>query len=238
MALSLAEIAAKASATNAQDQEERVNTGSSKIDKSGAYVCIVKMAKVIHANSGAVGLSLDLETEDGKKAYLTEYFVSGDAKGNKTTYTDKEGNEINLPGFSKVKAINFLLTGVSGLPSGEIKTIMEYDFDLKQEVSVEREVVTSWLNRPIGTCIQLVMEDKYNNESTSITKVEVEHFFDPVTEQFSSEKIGSKPAEMKNVFIKRVEITPVVDKRKKSKGTAPSTGSTSAPAPTTEDAGF
>lgn len=237
MALTLAEIAAQASASNAQDNEEYVSSGSNKIENSGAYICKINMAKVVHADSGAVGMSLELQTEDETKVYITEYFVSGNTKGNKTTYTDKDGNEINLPGFSKVKALNFLLTGVSGLPNAEMKEVKEYDYDLKQEVSVNREVVLSWLNKSIGVCVQLSMEDKYNDETQTVTKIDVEHFFDPVTDQFSSEKISSKASEMKAIFLSRIEKTPIKDKRKKSKDSTPNSSNKSKPL-TTKDAGF
>jgi len=217
-----------------QDQEERVSSTGSAIKESGVYVGVIKMAKVLQASSGAIGIAIEMETEDGKSARVTEWIQSGDAKGNKTYY-EKDGEKYNLPGFTKIKNLNFLINGVFGIPTAEEKEIKEYDWELKQEVPTKREVIVSWLNRPIGFCIQMTAEDKYNDETNSVDKSIVEHFFDPVTEQFGSEKINSQPAEKINKFKDFIEKTPLKDKRKKSKG---STGSTSNAQPTTESAGF
>ena len=208
------------------DQEERVSSGGSGFSESGIHMGVIKMAKVMEASSGAVGIAIEIETEDKKTARITEWIQSGDAKGNKTTYTDKDGNEVNLPGMTKIKNLNFLLTGVFGLPSSEEKEIKEYDWDLKQEVSVRKDVVVPWLNRPIGFCIMMTMEDKYQDEANFTTKQIVEHFFDPVTDQFGSEKINSKPAEMRQKFLDFIEKTPIKDKRKKSKGATTEGGAT------------
>lgn len=233
----LANIANEAS--TAEDQEETVSSGSSFIKESGCYIGVIKMAKVIQAGSGAVGIAIELETEDGKKANLTEWIQSGTEKGNKTFYVNKEGKQINLPGFTKIKNLNFLINGVFGLPTGETKEIKEYDWELKQEVTVPREVITSWLGKPVGFCVQATLEDKYNDETSSVTKSNVEHFYDPVTEQFGSEKMHSKPAENLNKFKEYIEKNPVKDKRKKSKGSTAGNTSTSGSQPTTPtDVGF
>lgn len=236
----LSGIAEKATANAGVDQEERVSSTGTGITESGAYVGIIKMAKVIEANSGAIGIAIEIQREDEKIARVTEWIQSGDAKGNKTTYTDKEGNEVNLPGFTKIKNLNFLLTGVFGVPVSEDKQIKEYDWEQKKEVLVNREVVTDWLNKPIGFCIQMTMEDKYDNETTFITKSIVEHFYDAVTNQFGSEKINSSEATNLDKFKTYIEKTPIKDKRKRSKGATTNeqgSGNTNTPA-TTETAGF
>ena len=223
----LANIAEKAQSTQAQDMEERVSSGSSKrIEESGCYTAVVTMAKLREAQSGAIGIDIELKTEDEKEIKITEWIQSGDAKGNKTTYTDKEGNEVNLPGFTKVKNINFLINGVFGLPTGETKQIKEYSWDEKKDILVTREVITSWINRPVGICVQMTMEDKYNAENEFTTRPIIEHFYDAVTNQFGSEKMSSKEAELKEKFLTYIEKTPIKDKRKKSKGATEASGAT------------
>lgn len=233
----LAGIAAQAA--NGADQEEKVSSGGFGFEESGVYIGVIKMAKVLQASSGAVGIAIEIKTEDKKTARLTEWIQSGDTKGNKTTYTDKDGNEINLPGLTKIKNLNFLITGVFGIPQSQLKEIKEYDWELKQEVSAQREVIVDWLDKPIGFCLMLTMEDKYNDESNFVTKQVVEHFFDPVTDQFGSEKIASKPAELKQKFLDYVSKNPVKDKRKKSKGaTEATTSATETNRPRVDDVGF
>jgi hypothetical protein len=198
------------------------------------------MAKVHVADSGAVAIVVEMEDEEGKKSRTQEWIQSGEKKNFSTTYVDSNGNTCNLQGMSKVKNLNFLLTGVFGIPSAETKQIKEYDWENKQDVMVEREVILDWINKPIGICVQMTEEDKYNDETNSVTRPLIEHFFDPVTDQFGSEKIGAKPAELKAKFLEFIEKTPVKDKRKKSKGssTAPQNTQTGQSTPNGTNVGF
>ena len=233
-------IAEAAAREQGVDQEERVSSGGSGITESGCYIAVVKMAKLVDAGSGAVGIAIELETEDGKKVRTTEWIQSGDAKGNKTTYQNKDGNTMNLPGFTQAKNINFLLSGVFGLPTDQEKQIKEYDWENKQEITVTRPVIVDWINKPIGICVKMTMEDKYNAETEFTTKPIIEHYYDPLTNQFGSEKIGSKEAENKDKFLESIAKNPVRDKRDKSKNSQGSSTSQSnaSTSQTTTNVGF
>jgi len=221
------------------DQEERVSSGGSRYDTSGCYTAIIKMAKVNVADSGAIGITLELEDADGNKTYITEWIQSGTAKGNKTTYTDKKsGDEINLPGFTKIKNLNFLINNVFGLPDSEPKQIQEYDYEAKQDALVNKDVVVSWIEKPIGICVQMTKEDKYNDEANFVVKPIVEHFYDPTTDLFGSEKMNSKPAENKAKFLEYISKNPEKDKRNKSKDSTSTANQNTSGNTTTANAGF
>jgi hypothetical protein len=56
---------------------------------SDIYNMIIKYAYAIKSKGGAMGITVVLNTTDGKEVKATEYITSGDAKGNKT-YFEKE----------------------------------------------------------------------------------------------------------------------------------------------------
>jgi len=173
----LGDIANKAN--QGSDQEERVSSGGSRYSKSGCYTTIIKMAKVDIAQTGAVAIAVELEDAEGNKAFIKEWIQSGaktdeeKAKGKleySTFYMDKDGNQVNLPGLTKIKNLNFLINGIHGLPDSEPKQIKEYDWDAKQDVLVNKDVVTSWIDKPVGICVQITMEDKYNDEGNFVER--------------------------------------------------------------------
>ena len=206
-----------------QETEEYVASGSKRIEVSGNHIAKILMAKEVESSGGAIGIEMIFETEDGKKVYNTMYVTN---KEKNTFYITKDGDKKELPGFAQAKGLNFLLNGVWGLPASEPREIKEYDSNVRKEVSKVRNVILSWLNRPIGISVQVVLEDHYNDSSKPVTKVNISHYFDPVTNQFGSEKRAGKPAEMHEQFAIRAEAVPVEDKRVYSKGastTAPAT---------------
>lgn len=82
----------------------------SKTLKAGLYNAVVDKAYVRKTDSGAKMLEIDFNVEkDGQVStfHYSTAIQSGDAKGNKPTYTDKRtGKEMPLPGF--VSMVKFL----------------------------------------------------------------------------------------------------------------------------------
>ena len=69
---------------------------------SGLYDAVVDKAYIRKTDSGAKMLEIDFElvAENGSKRpfHYSTAIASGDQKGNKTTYTSKQGKELPLPG--------------------------------------------------------------------------------------------------------------------------------------------
>ena len=222
---------------NIEVQEERVSTGGGgyKITESGSNLFKINMVNIIESQHGAIGVKIQLETEEGKKLTQTEYITNRDKQ---SYYIDKKTNaKKELPGYSKICALNYLVNGVWGLPTVSEREIKEYDYDARQEVSVRREVAVDMVGKAIGGCVTVWMEDSYKDKSKPVTKVEVSHFYDPVTNKFASEKKANKEPEMIVTFNEVAEKTPVKDKREMSKGVATTT-TASASGVTSANVGF
>ena len=229
------------------EQEERVGTGSKAIKVSGYQDFIVKMAYVAAGDDkepnaqtgkagGAMFIKMQLENEEGQKLTVTEYITSSKIvrEGQvipPRTYYEKDGKRYDLPGFVKMKGLNYLLTGVDGEPQNvEEREIKEYDWDLKAEVPVRRNVLLDWIGRPIGACVARIHKDKFSDKTKVQEVTEVKHWCDPTTGQFKAEKIQGGEAKNKQLFLDTLPESGIFDLREQSKGGAPagvSTGSTS-----------
>ena len=204
---------------NVTESEEYVSTGSKKYTISGNHVMKINMAKMMESQGGAIGLALELEDEDGIKIYETVWMTT---KEKKPYYLTKEGEKKELPGFSQVKGLSYLMTGLWGIPDGETKQVKEYNWNTKKEEFKEREVITQWIGRAVGVCVQVTMEDGFKDASKTFTRISSKHFYDAVTNLFSSEKkAGKTEPEMFAKFASNSENTPVKDERKMSKGDTP-----------------
>ena len=140
--------------------DESDNLGGSGPVESGLYDYVIKAAYVTTAKSGAVAINLELAA--GKsKLRVTEYIKSGNAKGNKFTYTDKDGNEQPLPGFSKMNSLCLLAAGEELKDiDPEMKTLNLFNYELKKEVPTEVPVLMELLDQEITAGVLKIIEDK------------------------------------------------------------------------------
>jgi len=70
---------------------------------SGVYKMEVDKVYIRKTDSGAKMFTVELKTEEGKPFTHQTAIQSGDQKGNKTTYTDKNGKEQFLPGIHEME---------------------------------------------------------------------------------------------------------------------------------------
>jgi hypothetical protein len=117
--------------------------GGSFIWESDVYDCVVDMAYLSESKGGATALNLTL-LNGKKKLKETLWITSGKAKGQKTFYTDKDGVNRPLPGWSQ--AYNLCMTSAGETlgdvaNNGETKTINIYNFDKRKEMPTETEHV-------------------------------------------------------------------------------------------------
>ena len=88
------------------NKPQQVNTGGGLL-APGVYKMTIDKVYATKADSGAVRLNAELKfkREDGSEGtfFWNTYVKSGDAKGNKATYTDKNGKEVPLPGVIEMR---------------------------------------------------------------------------------------------------------------------------------------
>lgn len=127
---------------------------------SGIYESIITMAYQGVSKNGAAFIALTLES-DGRTHSEKIYVTSGDAKGNKSTYTDKKGKEQPLPGY--LLGSSFAnLAGNKSLQdlTTEEKIVNIYDYEQKKEVPTKVPVFVDLLDAPIIVGLVKTIEDK------------------------------------------------------------------------------
>ncbi len=113
--------------TVAAVEPEEVFEGGTR--EAGLYTVAVDKAYIRKTDSGANMLEVDFKMEDGSDFHYSTCVLSGDAKGNKSTYTTKQGKERALPG---VESMTKFLTAIDSLSAGATKGEVEH-FGTKME---------------------------------------------------------------------------------------------------------
>lgn len=204
---------------NVEEEKDRVKGSGGGALPSNIYNLVVKYAYGHVAKSGAKAINLVLEVFDneGKSTERTfrqqEYFMSGDKKGNKTFYT-KDGKDYNLPGFTLLNDLCMVATG-KGLfeQTVEMKTIPVYDFEKKEEVSTEVEMLTSLCGKPVAGCVLEQIQDKTqkNDQGDYIPTGETrtiniaDKFLDAQERKTAVERKNGIAADFKDQWLKKWE---------------------------------
>jgi len=131
------------------EAEEKDTLGGGFILESGVYEYDINMAYMIKSLNGATGVNA-IFTKGKQQLKQTFWVASGDAKGNKTTFTNKGGKEQPLPGMAIMNSITFLTLGkqLSDL-STEEKLVRLYNYDAKEEIDTKVQVITDLLKTKI-----------------------------------------------------------------------------------------
>ena len=82
-------------------EAETVREGGTK--DAGVYDAVVKQAYIRKTDSGASMLEIDFIFNDESTFHYSTCTKSGDEKGNKSTYTSKQGKEVPLPGVTALR---------------------------------------------------------------------------------------------------------------------------------------
>lgn len=146
---------------------ERV--GGSYAWESGVYNSVVSMAYLDQAKSGAVSFNVILKNAAGKELKESFWIKSGDKKGNKTYYTDKDGKDRPLPGYSVANSLCVAATGESlakCMTTAEKKIVNIYNHEVSKEVPTERPVMTIILNKAVKVAVHQVLENKNKKDSS------------------------------------------------------------------------
>ncbi len=140
--------------------EDRDSLGGGFILDTAVYDFTIDSAYMGKSQGGALSLNL-VCTSGSQSLRQTIYVTSGDAKGNKATYMDKEGNARPLPGMSQANAICQLALNVDlGDLDTEEKIMKLYDFTAKAELDTKVQMVMALLGKKISFGVQKHIVDK------------------------------------------------------------------------------
>jgi len=140
---------------------ERV--GGSFAWESGVYDAVVSMAYLDQSKGGAVSLNVILKNAQGKELKESMWIKSGDKKGNKTYYTDKDGKDRPLPGYSVANSLCVSAMGKSladAMKTPEKKIVNIYNYEQSKEVPTERPVLVELINKPVKVAVHQILENK------------------------------------------------------------------------------
>ena len=153
--------------TKANVEGEKDILGGGGVLDTDLYPGRVKVAYLTTAGTGAVAVNIQLDV-DGKEVRQQFWVLSGNAKGNKNTYT-KDGKEFYLPGFITANSLALLTVGKELAELDvEKKVIKLYDFDAKEERPTEVDVFVELTGQQILAGIEKQTIDKtVKNEQTN-----------------------------------------------------------------------
>lgn len=144
-------------------QQKGLSVQRSTLD-SGVYEFEVKSAYLDSADSGAVSLTLDVvEVESKRKFKFPLWIQSGDAKGNKNFYVDREGDKVYLPGFVVASHLCEIYLG-KDLSDCETEEIMVKKRVDGKDTQVEVEAITELH----GEVVKIAVQRKITNKSEKV----------------------------------------------------------------------
>ena len=132
-----------------KDDGDSLGMGSYVVE-SGLYQASVDLVYASVSAGGALGMNCVFKTKEGREIRQTFWVQSGDAKGNKSYYTDKDGVKHNLPGLNQANALCQLTVGKEAHElDDEEKVINVWNSEAKAEVPTKVRVATELLGKQI-----------------------------------------------------------------------------------------
>jgi hypothetical protein len=131
---------------------------------SGVYSGVISSAYLKTSSGGALAVVLEHKADSGKTVKQDVYITSGNAKGNKTTYTKKDKSVHYLPGYTLINNLCLMVAGknISELESTK-KLTGVYIFDLSKEVDTEVDMLMDLVGQKVDVGIIKLIEDKNKN---------------------------------------------------------------------------
>lgn len=141
-------------------EEEKDTLGSRGPLESDIYPCKIMMAYLSKSAGGALSVNLQVKTPKGEFRQSL-WVTSGDAKGNKNTFKNKDGVDQYLPGHLIATSICELTVGKKlHEMAEEEKVIKLYSYEEKKEVNTNVVVLTELIDQEFYGGVQKVLEDK------------------------------------------------------------------------------
>lgn len=176
---------------------------------SDIYNAVIKYAYAVKSKGGALGITVVLNTSEGREVKETQYITSGDSKGNKTYY-EKENAETKvmeqfaLPGFNAIDSLCRLVLDKGVLEcDNEKRTIKLYDFDTKAEKPTEVDMLIELVGKPVAIAVLNQIEDKtaknaatgaYEPTGKTYTINVIDKYLDPTDRCTAQEKANKVPS--------------------------------------------
>ena len=137
------------------------SVGGFSVLESNVYPMTIDVAFLGESSGGAASLTLHLKSNEGQELRTTIYLTSNRTKGQKNTYTDKQGNEQYLPGFNLGTSLTELVLNKSiGEMDTEEKIVKLYDFLAKENIDTKVEMLTELLGKQVIAGVLSNLEDK------------------------------------------------------------------------------
>lgn len=147
---------------------ERDSVGGGGPLESGAYPSTITLAYLTKSSGGAIGLVLNLKTDQKRDIRSTLWMTSGTAKGCLNYFIDKDGQKQYLPGFNLANSLALLTVGkdIADLET-ETKVVNLYSHEAKAEVPTKVDMLTDLLGKEIIVgLIKQVVDKTQKNEAT------------------------------------------------------------------------
>ena len=148
-----------------EDQKDVIRKPGDYSVATGVRRAIIKLAYLGKSKGGASFLTTQYTLpDDGKTLSVTEYFTSGDAKGNKTYSVARGSDKKNpLPGFTKTNELCLAATG-EGLASvyakRETKKVNLWNPTKRQEEPTDVEVLPELHGKEVFLGIHKIEKNK------------------------------------------------------------------------------
>ncbi len=140
---------------------------------SGVYPGVIELAYLDKSKGGATSLNLVFKVQNDKEIRKQLWITSGDAKGNSNTYVDKKtGAKKYLPDFTLGNDISLLAAGEElavVANAAEKKVISLYNYELKKEAPIEKDVVVGLIGKEVtlGIFLQTNSKTAFNQATGS-----------------------------------------------------------------------
>jgi len=142
------------------NEKDSVGGGFAPME-TAIYKSTISLAYLQKSAGGALSLVLHMMSEAGKEFRQTIWMTSGDAKGNKNFYIDKNNDKQYLPGFNLANSLCLLTVAkeISQMET-EKKTVPLYNFDAKAEVPTSVDMIMDLLGKEVYSAVFKQTVDK------------------------------------------------------------------------------
>lgn len=181
--------------------------GSANKLPSDIYPANIKMAHMVRAQSGAIGVKLVLET--ALREYTETIYVSNN-NGENSFINKKTGKKSPLAGFTHINELSLLVTNKPLTEQTIVtKQVKQYDPTDSTHKIVPTDVLIDLLGTRVQVAISLQEKNKEVKTSTGIymptaetyTVNVIEKFLDHITKQTHTERLNNASPEYANKWL-------------------------------------
>jgi hypothetical protein len=175
--------------SDVESSDKDILAGGGFTKDTGVYDMIVDTAYMGKSASGAVSVNLILKSAkpgDNTTFRQTLWVASGDKKGNKNYYVDKNNKKRLLPGMAQADHISHICTEKPlATLTPEEKTIKLYDFDKKAEMPTKVAALTEMHGAKMKVGVHKVRANKVvKNQAGGYDDTAAERIYNEIDKVF------------------------------------------------------